>query len=319
MMNKLSMVVIGQLTLDDIVSFAKPPMVDIPGGSALYAVGGAYMLRRGRIGFVTRKGVDFDFSVIKAACGDFIDMDGVVKMPIPCIHIWSMFDRCGHRYFINQRWSGQDTSMSPVPEDIPQHYFNDTGAFLITAFPFTWQSEIIKAMPDDAIVMVDPHFGGIYSENRSAWNTLLGKVTLFMPSEEEMIRFFAIDRLDDLRDYVPYLKLMSGLGPEVVCIKVGPRGSLAYDKKLDACWHMPAYPGKVVDVTGCGDAFCGGFLCSYVEDHDVFEAMICGTVSSSINLERFGSFCGFEIPREYIIDRRNSIRNSSNREKQRIG
>lgn len=298
-----SIVVVGQLTLDDIVPFDRAVMLDCPGGAALYAAGGAYLWRRDRIGLVTRKGCDFDLDVVKQAAADRIDMKGVIAMETPNIHIWNMFDRKGHRYFITQRWGGKDEKMAPVPQDIPQEYIDGGQSFLIPAYPIRWQSEIIRTMPEDAIVLVDPHFDGIYAENRPLWEELLQKINIFVPSEDELIRFFGIEKRAQISEYVPYLREIAQMGPDVVCVKIGPRGALAYSGASDTCWHVPAYDSKVVDVTGCGDSFCGGFLSSYVQDRDVYQATLCGSISSSFNIERIGSMGNFDVPHEAVVER----------------
>lgn len=297
---EFSIVVIGQLTLDDIVPFDAPPRLDCPGGAALYALGGAYMWGQKHMGFVTHKGCDFDLSVVEAAAGDYIDLRGVVALPTPNIHIWNMFDRYGHRYFIMQRWGGKDDTMTPFPQDIPREYLEGAQSFLIPAFPIRYQAEIIRSMPEDAVVLVDPHFDGIYPENRALWEELLQKITIFLPSEDELIRFFGIAKQEELTAYLPYLRQLTAMGPKVVCVKVGARGVLAYDAQADSCWHVPAYQGKVVDVTGCGDSFCGGFLSSYVRDGDVHKAAVWGSISSSFNIERYGSMANFEVRHEDV-------------------
>ena len=290
-----SIVVVGQLTLDDIVPFDSAVQFDCPGGAALYAAGGAYLWRRDHIGLVTRKGCDFDLSVVQRAAADLIDMRGVIAIDTPNIHIWNMFDRKGHRYFITQRWGGKDDTMAPIPEDIPCEYYGGTKSFLIPAYPIKWQAEVIRSMPDDAVVLVDPHLDGIYPENRELWDELLKKINIFLPSEDELIRFFGIEKQEDISSYIPYLREIASEGPEVVCVKIGPRGVLAYDKRCDKCWQVPAYNSKIVDVTGCGDAFCGGFLSSYVQDSDVYRAALCGSVSSSFNIEQLGSMGNFAV------------------------
>jgi len=45
---------------------------------------------------------------------------------------------------------------------------------------------------------------------------------------------------------------------------------------------------EVVDVTGAGNAYCGGFLVGYVETGDVRMAAMYGAVSASFAVEQFG-------------------------------
>jgi ribokinase len=52
---------------------------------------------------------------------------------------------------------------------------------------------------------------------------------------------------------------------------------------------VPAYPAKVRDVTGAGDAYCGGFLAGLVQTHAPLEAALRGTVSASLVIEGVGA------------------------------
>jgi len=46
---------------------------------------------------------------------------------------------------------------------------------------------------------------------------------------------------------------------------------------------------KVVDVTGAGDAFCGGFMADFVQHGDPVRAAITGTVSASLCVQDYGA------------------------------
>ena len=56
MKDEFEIVVIGQLTLDDVVLFDQPALLDSPGGSGLYALAGVCFWETGPLGFVTRRG-----------------------------------------------------------------------------------------------------------------------------------------------------------------------------------------------------------------------------------------------------------------------
>ena len=62
---KYEVVIVGQFTLDDVVSSELPTRIDSPGGDGLYSLAGVYLWRRGNTGLVIRLGEDFDIDVIK--------------------------------------------------------------------------------------------------------------------------------------------------------------------------------------------------------------------------------------------------------------
>jgi sugar/nucleoside kinase (ribokinase family) len=315
---KYKIIVIGQLTLDDVVKFDQPALLDSPGGSGLYALAGVCLWDIGPLGFVTRRGNDYDLSPISNEVGERLDTKGIKMFDAPSIHIWNMFDRKGNRYFINQRWGSFDDIMGILPEDIPAEY-NSTQSFLVAAYPVDWQSKVIRALPEGATILVDPHFQGVYPQYHDLWNELLKKISIFLPSEEEFIRFYSIKCQESLSAYIPYMKDLSSRGPQIVGVKLGERGAIVYDRNMDSTWHVPAYPTKnLVDVTGCGDAFCGGFIASYVRNKDAYTSALYGTISSSFNLEDYGVLHNFSINHQRVIERYNEFNVSLNRNEQKI-
>lgn len=74
----------------------------------------------------------------------------------------------------------------------------------------------------------------------------------------------------------------------LVVVTLGSQGSLALDRG-DAVFQ-PAVPvEKVVDTTGCGDAFQAAFTVSYWRDGDVRRALQRGATQASIVLQHCGA------------------------------
>jgi sugar/nucleoside kinase (ribokinase family) len=84
-----------------------------------------------------------------------------------------------------------------------------------------------------------------------------------------------------------------GWGPSVVVAKQGEYGATLVT--ADSFFALPAYPLEtVVDPTGAGDSFAGGFLGYLAQAGDVDQmtlrqAMAYGTVLASFNVEDFGT------------------------------
>lgn len=317
---KYSTVIIGQITYDDIVTYDQPVIQDSPGGDGLYSLSGAFMVGTEPLGLVVRKGYDCDINEIGRVTGSRVNYDGVVDVPNqPNIHIWNMFDRAGHRYFVNQRWSGSDDFMAPIPSDIPLSYMENTKSIHIAAFPFPWSKQVIEYMKEagpSVMVQVDPHFNHVYKENYDVWENLLKHVNIFLPSEEEIIRLFGIKKQEDVMCYLPYMKTITSMGPHICGIKLGGRGAIVYDQANNQCWFMPTYDDvDVVDVTGCGDVFCGAFLNKYTEKHDTFDALLAATIAASFNLEHYGVMENFLVTQEMFVERTNKFSALSRKEK----
>jgi ribokinase len=120
---------------------------------------------------------------------------------------------------------------------------------------------------------------------RSELPGLLHGLDAFLPSEREARSFFPAAG----EDIWEIAEKFAEMGPAYVIIKLGAAGQILYDRELDIRLRIPAYPAKVHDVTGAGDAFCGGFLVGLVSTGDAREAALYGTISASLVVEGSGA------------------------------
>ncbi len=85
------------------------------------------------------------------------------------------------------------------------------------------------------------------------------------------------------------------MGPRTVVIKRGEYGALLY-RQGEELFSIPAYPvSKVIDPTGAGDTFAGGFVGylatspDYSDYNELKRAMLYGTVTASFTVQGFGT------------------------------
>jgi sugar/nucleoside kinase (ribokinase family) len=96
-------------------------------------------------------------------------------------------------------------------------------------------------------------------------------------------------------------------GPRTVVVKKGEHGAFLFTP--DFHFALPAYPTtRVVDPTGAGDSFAGGFLGSLAAhgslDHGALRrAMAYGTVAASLTVEKFSTLGLEEASREDLEGR----------------
>ncbi len=87
-------------------------------------------------------------------------------------------------------------------------------------------------------------------------------------------------------------KALRGYGSRMVLIKKGEHGVLFYSDRF--IFSLPAYPvEKVIDPTGAGDTFAGGFMgylarVGRINSLNLKKALGFGTVAASFNVEDFG-------------------------------
>lgn len=139
--------------------------------------------------------------------------------------------------------------------------------------------------------------------------SLLTGLTAFMPSEEEVRNFFH-GRSEDLWEMA---EALSSFGCDLVVIKRGEGGQILYDRAAQARWEIPSYPSRLIDPTGAGDAFCGGFLAGYRRSYEPLEAALHGNISASLVVEGKKAFYALDALPGLAAARLDSLRQSVRR------
>jgi sugar/nucleoside kinase (ribokinase family) len=114
----------------------------------------------------------------------------------------------------------------------------------------------------------------------------LGRVDIFFANDEEA------RLISGELNLISAGKALLGLGPSLVVLKKGEHGALVFGR--DFVFGVLAHPCEhVVDPTGAGDSFAGGFL-GYLDRarglgaRDVRRAAVYGSVLASFAIEDFG-------------------------------
>ena len=140
-----------------------------------------------------------------------------------------------------------------------------------------------------ADLMISPEY--IISDTMNLWidlfpdklNDVIKKSDVFLINHEEA------EQLSGTADIISASKIFLEMGPTVVVIKMGADGS--YVAQTNESVFVPVYPiEKLVDPTGAGDSFAGGFVgcLSQQSVPDFVEAVICGSAMASFCVEGFG-------------------------------
>jgi hypothetical protein len=179
------------------------------------------------------------------------------------------------------------TQTSLRQSDIPVDYLDATAAHIcpIDYLTHTLLPAVLR-QHGCTTVTLDPSVG---SMTPSFWDdipALVSGLTAFLPNEEEMRTLFQ-GRNTDLRQM---MEAISDYGCEIVVVKRGERGQYLYDRATKTHWEISAYPARVVNPTGAGDSFCGGFLAGYRQTYDPLQAVLYGGISASLTIEGSGAF-----------------------------
>ncbi len=79
-------------------------------------------------------------------------------------------------------------------------------------------------------------------------------------------------------------------GPKTVIVTLGAQGCYIHSDQIPG--FVPSYPAQVVDTTGAGDAFCGGFLAGLFWSLDTLNAAKIGHMAACHVIGQIGGHAG---------------------------
>lgn len=292
---KPDLLIVGQVTVDDVVPALPGPWRRQMGGSSLYAVAGARLwLDPARIGLVARVGTGYPFDV--ASILQRAGLEHIALLPMAQEHLveWLIYEPDGSRRSLPRNTEmleigaeggaeAQDAmpahharllAIAPSAADIPAHWLPASALHLCTQVGDRHQ-ETIRAMQSHvAWISVDP--SPYYSRNASIdeLSHRLRGATAFLPSANEVRRL-----LNDAGPEAVVLALQRA-GFEEVALKRGAQPALvAYRGKVTM---IPTATTSVIDPTGAGDAFCGAYAACRLQGLEPDDAARRAVASASL-------------------------------------
>jgi sugar/nucleoside kinase (ribokinase family) len=121
------------------------------------------------------------------------------------------------------------------------------------------------------------------------------------PEKQEALQYVAILKADEAemevltghKEVSKGAKLLAEWGVKEVVITNGSMGSVIYSDGV--FYQIPAYkPQIIVDATGCGDTYMGGYLYQRVKGKGIQEAGEFAAAIASLKMESSGPFTGTE-------------------------
>lgn len=289
------LVCLGQFTFDDVVRWDGAASMGTVGGDAIYAWLGARLWLED-VEIVAPVGTDFPEKELEALRSAGAAMDGIVRRSLPTIRSWVLYEQDGRRTWVIRSKPADYYELSPRCSDIPDSYLN-ASAFHVAAMDMRAQAELVAYLRrPGSLIALDPQEDYI-SGNEEALLALVRKVDFFLPSVVELRQLAGHD------DYERAATEFASLGPAMIVVKMGAEGAMVYEQISGRVFYMPPYPSSVVDETGAGDAFCGGFMAAVAHGFPAKEAAARGIVSASYAIEASGWLGLLTLTREEV-DRR---------------
>jgi ribokinase len=294
--------VFGHLTREYLLPPTGEPQLDIAGGSLLYAAAGLRVWESS-VGLVARVGNDYPREWLNKCMAHGFDTRGIKILPV----------NLDLREFISYNESFEINRINPVTQfarretTFPKSLLgyqppndrkvNEAGTLIVTDIPDSYltargalicpMTQLIAGMKRGEVhtFVLEPASTSMSPTARRELPALLNGVTAFLTSQEELRNLF----WGETHDLWKMAEWVSMYGCEYVVIKCGVRGQLLYDVKTKRKWEIPAYPARLADPIGAGDAFNGGFLAGYCQRYDPIEGVLHGNISASLKLEGSGA------------------------------
>ena len=326
---------VGKLRRDYFITSDEKPVLDVLGGNLAYAAVGFKLWEESKPGLMARVGEDYPYEWLADLERRGFDIRGIKILPeavdVRNFYVYTdkatritgdpvpHFARLGESfpkallgYRDNSNALDSKTNLlatSLRQGDIPEDYMDATAAHLCPVDFLT--HSLLPATFRQAgftTVTLDPSPGYMNPTFFNDVPAIVTGLTAFMPSEEELKSLFQ-GRSDDLWEMAEALAVY---GCEFIVVKRGERGQLLYDATSKSRWEIPAYPARLVNPTGVGDAFCAGFMAGYRKNYDPVEAVLYGNISAAIVTEGYGPFFALDVlpglPQARLDSLRQSVR-----------
>jgi len=275
----MSLVVVGSVAFDTLET-PHGRREKIVGGSGTYCSLAASFFTQPKI--VAVVGDDFPEETIELFKSRGIDVRGLEIQPGKTFH-WEA------RYGDDPNQRTTIKTELNVFEDfrpqLPQDYRQADIVFLANIDP-DLQEDILSQVQKPKLIAMDTI--NLWIKNKPGpLLRILEKVNVYFANDEE------IKLLSKEQNLIKAGKKLLERGPNFIVIKKGEHGALVLGK--DSVFGILAYPcEKVIDPTGAGDSFAGGFLGyldkvkAFDKEGEIRKASVYGSVLASFIIEDFG-------------------------------
>jgi len=275
---------IGWLTIDDIVLLDGTCKFGSRGGGALYSAVGAHLWTP-NVGIHSVAGRPYYEETLNQIRTRGIDATSIGRSKGNGLELWMLYESEVHKQQVPKLSSSNALDLDAERGQLSGPLAEARGFHIAPQGP---ESSVANArhlasLPHRPLVTMDILADRLI--NASAYRDLhfLEHLTAFLPSEAEIARIWHPSSIES------WLQENAARYRCNLVAKLGERGSLVCEASKATLTHVPAFPAAVVDTTGAGDSFCGGFIAGLVAGKDPVTAAAMGTVSASYVVEAHGA------------------------------
>lgn len=213
-----------------------------------------------------------------------IDLSAIRLLPeYESLRAWQVFEFDGRR---TQVWRTQGQA---IPDQLALHFdhfppaYRTARAFHFGIHPDNPNLDVIHALRDAGVtVSVEPFRDAGRELTAEHVQMLVSAGHIFSPNLVE------VESMIGLSDPHEQIRGLVAAGASIIALRMGEMGSIVHRADTGETWQIPAVPTTVVDPTGAGNAYCGGFVVGWCETGDLQLAGCYGAVAASFLIEQIG-------------------------------
>jgi len=271
-------VCVGSIFIDDIVFPDGRTKMAVLGGAGTHAAAGVAVWGE-RPGLIANAGTGMPESALQQLQRDF-DLAGVQQIDVPQGRAWQIFEWDNRRTEIFRTENMAPFAFFPDPERIPEEYTHPEAATVLRG---AVGARKWRAFYRDIIMLWEPDSLYMDAANLPEYRETLTLPEIISPNLIESQRIYGID------DAQTILRQMIDDGAHIVALRMGEQGSLVAAEGKTGMIHIPPVPvPEIIDQTGAGNCYCGGFVVGWNRTRDLKLAGCYGAAAASFALETFG-------------------------------
>ncbi len=283
MLQNVDIAVIGHLSIDTILLPKRKLPFVVLGGAATYT---SFVAKRleATASIISRVGGNFPEAYLWWIRQEGIDLSGVTKKtdePSTCFEL--KYNEDLSERVLKLKSKGAPINLADVPADL------QAKAIHIAPIANEVSLEVVEHLKQCADVLsLDPQGllrsfdgEGNVTENASVDASIFSLINIYKSSQNEIYKLTGESELK------PAMKAIHDVGVETVIVTMGAKGSVLSVE--GAQYNIAACPSQVlVDPTGAGDVFMGGFLTEYLRQKDSTWCACVGSAAASVVVEGLG-------------------------------
>ena len=274
----------SNIIIDDIVLWDGRTFMNTLGGAGTHALIGMAVWSD-RLGYVATVGPDFTAEQWAQLAKLNIDVRGVKLIDeYTTTRAWQLFEPDERRIEIMRTDLQAFFDYTPYFAHMPADYRQARGVHVQWGHTFAELVELLQQFHDanPQVKLVWEPALEFLDGSAADFRPVLERLALFSPDIEQA------QQMTKLADPNDMAKALLDWGSSCVAIRMGAAGSIVRTAAGEG-WRIPAVPpAQLVDVTGAGNAYCGGFIYGLGEGESVLESALHAAVSASFAIEQFG-------------------------------